>query len=479
MKKAKTREYTFTLLVVILCLVFFALGVAVPLVFDRSGKEESVSETEKFDAVYDLLKNEWYFSDEVEDIDQTLMEQAIQGMTSLEQDPHTEYFDLESAKQFSDVLEGSNVGLGFSYFLDENDNFVLRQIFIGSPAEKAGLQKGDVITKVDGAECSSTASSKLVKRIQQSEGKSIEIEFQRGQTTKTAHIVPSEYDETVSLELNEEKGYALIALSSFSEQSGEDFAKAMGQIQKAGIHQLILDLRDNTGGYLSAALDIASSLLPKDSVVFLEEDKEGNTTEQKTNDSYGQVEMDQIVILQNESTASASEALIGALKDNLGDVVTTVGTTTYGKGTEQSTVPFSDGTSIKYTIAKWLTPKGTSIHEKGFAPDVEAQPSAVSQISYSTTEEENTIKKDTVSANASALQQFLEYLGYKVDRVDEYFSPASSEALKEFQAQNGLEATGDCDPDTWKLLKEQALLKYNKETLASDTQVEKAIEQIK
>lgn len=478
MKKAARKEYTLTIVIVVLCLLFFGLGVSVPLIFDRSSKQENTSEKEKFDAIYSLLTNEWYFSKDVEDLDQKLMEKAIEGMTDLEEDPHTQYFDLESAKAFSDTLEGSNVGLGISYFLNDQDQFVIRDVFLNSPAEQAGLKKGDIITDVDGLSCAESDSQKILKRIQSKEGKSIEIVYLRDGQSNTVKITPTEYDQTVVCTLHEGQGYGEIILTSFSEHSGEDFSKAMARLQKAGIKKVVLDLRGNTGGYLSAAVDIASSLLPGGSVIFQEEQKDGATTSQSTNDDYGYVPMDQIVILQNDTTASASEALIGALRDNLTDKVVTIGTTSYGKGTEQTTVPFSDGTSIKYTIAKWLTPNGDSIHEKGFAPDIEVQPEDVSKISYTTSLEEETITKDTVHANASALQQFLKYLGYSVDRTDEYFSPASSEALKQFQSDNGLSPTGDCDPDTWQALKQKALLKYNEETLVSDVQRDRAIQEI-
>ncbi|MBM6765618.1 S41 family peptidase [Faecalicoccus pleomorphus] len=478
MKKAARKEYTLTIVIVVLCLIFFGLGVSVPLIFDRSSKQENTSEKEKFDAIYSLLTNEWYFSKDVEDLDQKLMEKAIEGMTDLEEDPHTQYFDLESAKAFSDTLEGSNVGLGISYFLNDQDQFVIRDVFLNSPAEQAGLKKGDIITDVDGLSCEESDSQKILKRIQSKEGKSIEIVYLRDGQSNTVKITPTEYDQTVVCMLHEDQGYGEIILTSFSEHSGEDFSKAMARLQKAGIKKVVLDLRGNTGGYLSAAVDIASSLLPGGSVIFQEEQKDGTTTSQSTNDDYGYVPMDRIVILQNDTTASASEALIGALRDNLTDKVVTIGTTSYGKGTEQTTVPFSDGTSIKYTIAKWLTPNGDSIHEKGFTPDIEVQPEDVSKISYTTSLEEETITKDTVHANASALQQFLKYLGYSVDRTDEYFSPVSSEALKQFQSDNGLSPTGDCDPDTWQALKQKALLKYNEETLVSDVQRDRAIQEI-
>ena len=171
-----------------------------------------------------------------------------------------------------------------------------------------------------------------------------------------------------------------------------------------------------------------------------------------------------------------NDRLIGALKDNLGDTVTTVGTTSYGKGTEQVTVPFSDGTSFKYTVARWYTPKGTSINKKGFKPDVEVKLGEVKTTSYYKVKKKDVIKKDSVDDNAQALQVYLKYLGYDVDRTDTYFSNTSSQALASFQQDNRLEVTGDCDKKTWDLLMEKVLLKMNG-TPSDDTQRQKAIEE--
>lgn len=250
----------------------------------------------------------------------------------------------------------------------------------------------------------------------------------------------------------------------------------MTRLQDAGIKKLVLDLRNNGGGYLNAALEISSSLIPKKSVVFTEKDKNGKVTKQKTKDEFNQVKMDKIVVLQNENTASASEVLIGALKDNLGDKVTTVGTTSYGKGTEQVTVPFSDGTSFKYTIAHWYTPNGTSINKKGFKPDIEVELGEAKTTSYYKFKKKDVIKKDSVDDNAKALQVYLQYLGYNVDRTDTYFSNTSSQGLANFQQDHGLEVTGDCDKTTWDLLVEKVLLKIN-ETPSDDVQRQKAIEE--
>ena len=195
-----------------------------------------------------------------------------------------------------------------------------------------------------------------------------------------------------------------------------------------------------------------------------------------TKDEFNQVKMNKIVVLQNENTASAAEVLIGALKDNLGKQITTIGQTSYGKGTEQVTVPFSDGTSFKYTVARWFTPKGTSINNKGFKPDIKVDLPAVKTTQYYKFKKKDMIKQDTVDDNAKALQIYLQYLGYDVDRTDTYFSNTSSQALSKFQEENGLDVSGNCDKKTWDVLMEKVLLKMN-ETPSDDTQRQCAIEQ--
>ena len=224
------------------------------------------------------------------------------------------------------------------------------------------------------------------------------------------------------------------------------------------------------------ALEISSSLIPKSQLYLQKKDKNGKVTKQKTKDEFNQVKMDKIVVLQNENTASASEVLIGALKDNLGDKVTTVGTTSYGKGTEQVTVPFSDGTSFKYTIAHWYTPNGTSINKKDLNQILKSSLVKLRQHPITNSRKKDVIKKIVWMIMPKALQVYLQYLGYNVDRTDTYFSNTSSQGLANFQQDHGLEVTGDCDKTTWDLLVEKVLLKIN-ETPSDDVQRQKAIEE--
>lgn len=452
-----------TIIVTVLCLVCFGVGVLVPVIYQRASSSSSDS---KLEYVKNVLENDWYYADQVEDLDSLLTEQALTGMTTLDIDPHTNYFSLDQAKQFSSSLQGTNTGIGIQFYQQDNGNIYVKYVFINSTADDAGLKSGDIITKIGDLDLASSTTDDIVTYIQDRDGKEIAVDYVRDGQTASVKLTPSEYDSTVICNIYD--GYGEIILSSFSSHSGDDVADAMARLKEAGITKMILDLRNNTGGYLSAAVEIASTFLPSDSVVFYEEDKDKNITEVKTDDSYGQIEMDQIVILQNDQTASASEALIGALKSHLKDKVTLVGQTTYGKGTEQTTVPFEDGTSIKYTIARWLTPDKESIHERGFEPDVAVEDTSIGSVSYTEMKEDDVIIADKVHVNASALQRFLEYLGYTVDRTDEYFSKTSSDSLKQFQKDQGIAPTGNCDYTTWEKILDMITRKYNENSVNDD-----------
>ena len=452
---------------IIACLICFVLGAGCVFTIYKT---KTSDELEKFQTIYEILKDKWYYSNSIENLDTQLVEQAISGMVDFETDAHTNYFTMEQASQFSSSLEGSNVGIGMTFYLDANNNMVCKKVFVDSPAEKAKLRSGDVLIQVGDKICSENDSQDIISYIKENENKELKIQYIRNNTLYQTSMTPCSYDATVVCEMYDDYGY--IILNSFSENSAKSFHSAMKRLEKEGIKKLVLDLRDDSGGYLTSVLDIASCLLEKDSVVFLEEKKQ-ETTEQKTSNEYDCIDMDSIVILQNENTASAAEVLIGALKDNLKDKITTVGTTTYGKGTEQVSIPFEDGTSLKYTIAQWKTPNGTSINNKGFKPDIEVNRDEVISATYKQMEEGEIIQKDRVHTNAKALQIYLDYLGYNVDRKDTYFSIESSNALKQYQMDHNLEATGDCDEKTFQLIASEVLLKINETHL--DVQYDKAI----
>ena len=368
MKKAARKEYTLTIVIVVLCLLFFGLGVSVPLIFDRSSKQENTSEKEKFDAIYSLLTNEWYFSKDVEDLDQKLMEKAIEGMTDLEEDPHTQYFDLESAKAFSDTLEGSNVGLGISYFLNDQDQFVIRDVFLNSPAEQAGLMAGDELISADGYTAREMDLETFVSHIRGEENSTVDIVYARdGQqqevTVTRAHVsTPS-----VSYQmLDGNIGY--IEITDFAQNTQEQFEAAMEALKSQGMQAVIFDLRSNGGGLVDSVTAILDDLLPEGTTVYME-DKHGERTVYSSDDE--KQEDIPMAVLTSGNTASAAEIFAGAIRDfNYG---TLIGTKTFGKGIVQTTIPLPDGSAIKVTTATYYTPSGECIHEKGIEPDIELE----------------------------------------------------------------------------------------------------------
>lgn len=470
-KKRKIIAYS------VLGVILAGMIAAGSLIYFKGTGSSSSKGLSKLEQIYELMKSQWYYADTLEDPENDLIEGAILGMTMQPEDLHTNYFSLDEAEQFSKSLAGSNAGVGIVFYEDADGNAVVRDVFVNSTADQAGLKAGDIIVKMNDQTISDLSSDELVSYIQKNEGRPIETEFIRNGETNTVKLIPGVYDSTVSMQLHD--NYGLVTLSSFSEMSGKEFADSLGRIREAGLNNLVIDLRDNTGGYLSAAMDIAGSLLPSESPIFVEKDKEGNEKTFKSSKNYTQVPFEHIYVLQNGSTASASEVLIGALKETLGeDVVTTIGQKTYGKGTEQVSIPFEDGTSLKYTIAEWTTPNGVSINKTGFTPDIETPVHAVASTRYQDMADDESIEPDTVAPNAAAVQVYLSYLSYPANRDDTYFSVESSEALKSFQTDHGLDTNGVVDKNTFDRLREEVILKYNQNLTSEDETMQKTIELI-
>ena len=470
-KKARRRKFA----VVCSCLLFFAAGF-----FVAKGTQgtvvsgEASAEMQKLESVYTILNEDWYFGKDIQDLSTTLLEKAISAMAYSESDPHTYYMSQEDAQNFSSSLEGTFVGIGIQFYQNAQGQYVVSAVFENSPAQKAGLQRGDLIISVMGEDCSTLSSGEIQELLALSEDETAQIVIERDGAQQTVSVKPAVVDNTVAAYV--EDGYGYVVLSSFAENSGTDMQSALKRIRDAGESKIILDLRDNGGGYLSSALDIAACFLPQDTIVFQSEDRSGERTEYKVTEGYTPISFDKIVILMNENTASASEVLISALDENLGDQVIMVGNTTYGKGTMQTSVPFSDGTSLKYTTAQWFSSQGKQINGVGITPDVEVALDEARSIGMPNYTEEISVEADSVAAIAKPVQIYLRFLGYDADRSDEYFSQASSRALAQFQRDQGLEADGVIDNETAEALVNAAGVYWNEHEEELDTQKRKAVE---
>lgn len=332
------------------------------------GATESSSDLQALQEVLDYLES--YNIEGVER--QEFLDNAIRGMVYSLDDPYSDYFSKEDLQDFEDGVNQEFVGIGVTLRF-YNDKLYITDVLPNSPASKAGLHAGDIITKVDGQ---SVTSSEDVARIQGEENSQVKITVNRnGQAlvypiTRAHFSLPS---VTGSVIPSSKVGY--IAVSSFSDTADEEFAEKLASLRQEGIGALVLDLRDNLGGYVESAVNIAKHFMI-DGVLMYTADQSGEL--QPVEITGGEDIGMPVVVLTNGLSASASEILTGALRDN--GIAKVVGAQTYGKARIQNVFPLSNGSSLKLTVQAYLTPKKLDFNHIGLKPDIEVNNNAAAQL---------------------------------------------------------------------------------------------------
>lgn len=305
-----------------------------------------------------------YYLGEVDE--EKLKEGAIKGYIEGLDDPYTEYISKEEMKDYLDDTMGNFVGIGIYMVKNtEADKIQILAPIKNSPAEKAGILPGDLIVAVDEVPYKAEDMSAVSNKIKGEEGSTVKLEVLRKTETKSFEL------KRESIKVNPVEGKVMdnqigyIAFSSFDEDTAKDFKNKYEELQKQGIQSLIIDLRNNGGGIVDEALEIADYIADKESILLYEVDK--NNKEEVKKAEYDPIIHMPIVILTNENTASSSEILAGALKD-LGKAKI-CGTKTYGKGVIQQVLTLPDGSGLKITSEKYLTPNKTEINKIGIEPD--------------------------------------------------------------------------------------------------------------
>lgn len=465
-KKAKKKKIE----IVLICIFCFLSGFMVNKYFGKA-KVFQDKKFMKLSEVYDIMSNQFYFGKDKENFNEELINGAIAGMVNAGGDIHTAYMNKDDSESFTSSMEGSVVGIGVTMYSLDDSAFIISDILKNSPAEKAGILPGDQIFAVNGTNVTNKKIDDVIQLVQGKSGTEVSIEFVRGKEHFTKKITREKVYGTVFSEVKDD--VAKIELRTFAETSGEEFGVHLKDIEKAGAKNIILDLRGNSGGYLNAALEIASYFIDDNEVIFQEDDHEGNVKQYKTLKGFKKYKFDKIIVLVDGGTASASEALTGALKERANAIV--VGDRTYGKGTVQIPLPFKDGSMLKYTIGEWMTPDGHKINKVGIEPDVKiAQEKAF--ITPMPKLDEQVFKPDTVNPAAASVQIYLDFLGYHVDRSDDYFSIASSKALQQFQKDHGLIADGNIRAEVCKSLVAETIKRQKNEAYTYDLQLKKAME---
>lgn len=310
-----------------------------------------------------------YYYDETDT--EALKSGMYAGLLSGVNDKYSTYYTAEEYEQSQIGMTGKYYGIGAGLTQDIKTMVVtVNKIYDGTPSKDAGLLKDDVILSVEDVEATSMELSELVQLIRGEEGTTVHLEVYRPATGENLSFDVERANVTLpsvaSEMLTEEIGY--IRIESFETDTAAQFETALAQLENAGMHSLVIDLRYNGGGLVDSVVQILDDILPEGLLVYTE-DKYGNRQEYK---SSGETHFDYpLAVLVNEDSASASEIFAGAIKDY--EYGTLIGTKTFGKGIVQSLFKLSDGDAVKLTTAKYFTPKGNYIHGVGIEPDIELE----------------------------------------------------------------------------------------------------------
>jgi carboxyl-terminal processing protease len=293
---------------------------------------------------------------------------AIEGMLdSLGDDGHTRFLTPEQRKQNDQSLSGTYVGIGVQ-LEEKNGEVVVAAPIDGSPAEEAGISSDDVLLAVDGESVRGDEVSEVVEKVKGPEGTSVEVTLRHDGERRKYELQRAEIDSPVaSWALIPGTNVGLVLLSSFSDDSAKELQNAFEEAKAAGARRFILDLRNNPGGRLDQAVEMAGYFLEPESVVYIRKDASGEREEIKVEGDPESTEAPLAVVVDG-GTASSAEILAGTLRDN--DRAPVVGETTFGTGTVLSEFVLSDGSSILLGVAEWLTPDGDFIRNTGITPDL-------------------------------------------------------------------------------------------------------------
>lgn len=442
----------FTLILSTAGLTIFALTFGDEKVVEVGAPERR--EFTKLYQAYDELKAGYYA-----DIDQdAIVNGAINGMIEALGDPYSDYMNQEEAAQFEESISSSFQGIG-AEIQERNGVISVVSPIKNSPAEKAGILPNDKIIAVDGKNIHGMSASEAVLLIRGEKGTSVSLTIQRGEMKEPLEIeiVRDEIPiETVYAELLEGK-VAHIQITSFSTNTYDELLAAITDMEEKGMKALVLDVRQNPGGLLTSAIDI-SNLFVDDGKPLFQTQEKGKEAEiyYATNGTKVKVP---VSLLIDEGSASASEILAAAMSESAGTKL--VGLNSFGKGTVQTANELKDGSNMKFTTAKWLTPEGNWIHEKGIAPDVKVEYPPYTQLAYLDASIE--MKNGVLSDQVKAAEEMLTAIGIDTGKVDGLFDDQTEAAVKQVQKEAKLEETGVLTGDSTFALMDRLRVKIKKD----------------
>ena len=366
------KKFGFGFLLGFLAAAILAVGIGVGLFFAKlDGGTVNQMSQKKMNLIEQVI-DAYYFGK----IDKSKMtEGTYKGIVEGLEDPYSEYFTKKEFEEHQLEAAGKYVGIGALVTKDEKTGAItVVKAYDGSPAKKAGIKKGDIIVRVEGKSVNGEELSNVVDKIKGQENTKVKVKIldpkakQYKELTLVRKPVDSISVDSTMIDKKNKIGY--IAISEFDQNTYTQFNKHLNKLKKQKVKGIIFDLRYNPGGMYDVVCAMLDELLPEGTIVFTK-DKAGNKDEQKSDARCLKLPM---VVLQNESSASAAEIFAGAMQDFKKGTV--VGTQSYGKGVVQNTFPFSDGSAVKLTVKKYYTPDGRNINGKGITPDVKVENTA-------------------------------------------------------------------------------------------------------
>ncbi len=434
-----------------------------------SGTSQGVpaEQMQKFEMAYELI-NQHYLEDMESD---ELIEGAIEGMLESLDDPFSSYMDKDMMSEFNEQIEASFEGIGAEVSLEDDIVTIISPIK-GSPAEQTGLRPKDQILKIDDESIEGYGLQEAVDLIRGEKGSEVVLEIRRPGTsdpfdvTITRDTIPLETVEGFVEEVDGHKT-GILKVTSFAETTADDFIKEIEGFEEEGIEGLVIDVRGNPGGLLDQVESMLQEFVPSDMPYLQIEDQQGN--KDPFYSTLSEKKPYPVTVVIDEGSASASEILAVALQDVGYDIV---GVPSFGKGTVQQVADLNDGTNIKLTMFKWLSPEGNWINEVGIEPNVEVELPAY----YYTTpiQAEDTITPGEKGENIENVQEMLRGLDYSIEDDAGEYGKDTEKAVRAFQKENDLKETGEIDEETAGVIQSQIIDKVRDEE--DDYQMEKAKE---
>lgn len=329
-----------------------------------------LSSNENFGKVIILekyLRENYLYNKDIKD--ENLEAGLLKGLVAGLADPYSQYLTSDEMKKLTETTTGKFQGIGVIISPDEDGTVTVISPIKGSPADRAGVESGDKILKINGKDFSAEKINEASKEMRGEKGTTVKILLLKKKSLKTKEVeIKREEIKIDSIIKNKIGDIGYIGITMFDEETGKDFVKALNELTKEGVKGIILDMRGNPGGVVDAAVEIGDAILPTSTFVTLKDNKGEIVQDYKLDDKYNDIKM---VVLVNEGSASASEILSGAIRDL--DRAKIIGKTTYGKGVVQNVISLPEGDGLKLTTSEYFTPKGKSINKIGIKPDIEIE----------------------------------------------------------------------------------------------------------